>query len=124
VLSNGQARSRKKGIVHNPKEPMFKGEILTLKEELSIGGAASREPYSLAQVRSLGISATRAESRSTERKGREYFYDVFDEDGRYLIEVLLPYKSILFEGGKLYTCEADAEDFPVVKRYDVTWSLK
>jgi hypothetical protein len=58
------------------------------------------------------------------QKGRDYFYDVFDEDGRYLVEVLLPYKSILFEGGKLYTCEADSEDFPVVKRYAVTWSLK
>jgi len=58
------------------------------------------------------------------QKGRDYFYDVFDEDGRYLVEVLLPYKSILFEGGKLYTSEADLEDYPVVKRYTVTWSLK
>ena len=41
------------------------------------------------------------------QEGRDYFYDVFDENGRYLVEVLLPYKSILFEGGKLYTCEAD-----------------
>ena len=58
------------------------------------------------------------------QKGTDYFYDVFDEDGRYLVEVLLPYKAILFEGGKLYTSEADLEDYPVVKRYAVTWSLK
>ena len=58
------------------------------------------------------------------QKGRDYFYDVFDEGGRYLVEVILPFRPVLFEAGKLYTCEADSEDYPVVKRYAVTWNLK
>jgi len=80
--------------------------------------------YHSAYANFLVDEANRLFVANWKQKERDYFYDVFDENGRYLAEVLLPHRSILFEGGKLYTCETDQEDYPVIKRYDVTWNLK
>jgi hypothetical protein len=45
-------------VVQNPKEPLYKGQVLALKEELSIGGANAKEPYVLADVDNLVVDET------------------------------------------------------------------
>jgi len=59
-----------------------------------------------------------------ERKGKDYVYDVFDPEGRYMAKFTPPYKSILFKKGKLYTSEEDEEGYPIVKRYSLNWLIK
>lgn len=45
-------------VVQNPKEPIYKGDVLALKEELSIGGTNAKEPYVLAEVDNLVVDET------------------------------------------------------------------
>jgi len=59
-----------------------------------------------------------------EKKGKDYIYDLFDPEGRYLARFVLPYKSILFKIGKLYTIEEDEDGYQTIKRYAVSWNLK
>lgn len=59
-----------------------------------------------------------------ERAGKDYVYDVFDPEGRYMAKFTPPYKSILFKKGKLYTSEETEEGYQVIKRYRVNWIIK
>jgi hypothetical protein len=68
-------------VIINPKEPMYKGETLTLKEEMAIGGAASREPYSLGEVRSLAVDDTGTIFVLDEK---DIVIKAFDKLGKYL----------------------------------------
>jgi len=51
----------------------------------------------------------------------EYYYDVFDEEGKYIARIPLSFFPREWKGGKLYTIEEDEEGYQVVKRYKVTW---
>jgi len=57
-------------------------------------------------------------------KGDRAFLDVFDDEGKFITNVLLPIRPVaaLFKGGKLYTIEEDDEGFRLVKRYRVRWT--
>jgi hypothetical protein len=55
------------------------------------------------------------------RKG--YFFDVFDLDGRYLANVILPAPSVLIQKGYLYASEETEDGYPVLKRYKVRWNF-
>ncbi len=59
-----------------------------------------------------------------ERAGKDYIYDVFDPEGRYLAKFTPPYKSILFRKGRLYTSEETEDGYQVIKRYRVNWTIK
>jgi len=68
-------------VVQNPKEPIYKGEILTLKEELRLGGADAKGDNSFSRIMSIAV----------DRGGNIYVLDymeshvkVFDKSGRYL----------------------------------------
>lgn len=61
---------------------------------------------------------------SWEKKEKDYIYDLFDPEGRYLAKIVLPYKSILFKMGKLYTSEEDEDGYQTIKRYATSWHLK
>jgi len=68
-------------VVQNPKEPIYKGEILTLKEELRLGGADAKGDNSSSRIMSIAV----------DRGGNIYVLDymeshvkVFDKSGRYL----------------------------------------
>jgi hypothetical protein len=47
-------------VVQNPRDPIYKSDVLTLKEELTIGGANAKEQYVLAQVDNLVVDETGA----------------------------------------------------------------
>jgi hypothetical protein len=50
-------------------------------------------------------------------------YDIFDEDGIYVVRVWLDISPGIFKNGKMYTRESDEETgYRVYKRYKVIWS--
>lgn len=55
------------------------------------------------------------------RKG--FYFDVFDQEGRYIVRAVLPVIQPLIRKGKLYAAEEDEEGNPVLKRYKVAWKL-
>ena len=53
----------------------------------------------------------------------EYYYDVFDSEGRYIVRISLKYRPQVWKNKKLYMIEENEEGFQVVKRYKVHWDL-
>jgi hypothetical protein len=51
-----------------------------------------------------------------------YFYDVFDIEGKYILNVHLEGEPILFKDGKLYSKVWDEQGYQYIKRYKVTWN--
>jgi hypothetical protein len=52
----------------------------------------------------------------------DHFYDVFDQDGKYILKTTLPNRPRCCLDGMLYTIEEDEDGYQYVKRYRVTWS--
>lgn len=52
---------------------------------------------------------------------KDYYYDVFDPEGKYISKVALPAKPEVWKNSKLYTIEEDEDGYQFVKRYKVTW---
>jgi hypothetical protein len=68
-------------IIKNPKEPMYKGDILTLKEDLRLGGSKAKGDYIFNGILTLAV----------DDEGNIYILDekgclikVFDKSGKYL----------------------------------------
>jgi hypothetical protein len=57
-----------------------------------------------------------------DRKG--YFFDVFDEKGRYIAKIVLPNIPYAWKHNKIYTLGEDEDGFQVVKRYKAMWKIK
>lgn len=55
--------------------------------------------------------------------GKGYYYDIFDEEGKYINKLPLNIRLWRFEKGKLYTREEDEEGYHLVKRHKVTWNI-
>lgn len=51
----------------------------------------------------------------------EYYYDVFDSEGKYIAKVALRVRPQTWKNGKLYAIEEDEDGYQFVKRYKVTW---
>jgi len=51
-------------------------------------------------------------------------HDIFDPDGRFIGRIPLRRMSVGIFKGKYYSREEDAEGYPVLKRYAVTWLIK
>ncbi|MDP2914071.1 MAG: 6-bladed beta-propeller [Candidatus Aminicenantes bacterium] len=54
----------------------------------------------------------------------QYYFDMFDADGRYIAKVLLKQHPVVLKKDKLYSLEEDEDGYQLVKRYSVTWSVK
>lgn len=50
-----------------------------------------------------------------------YYYDVFDQEGKYISKTVLPTRPHSCLKNKLYTIEEDEEGFHHVKRYRIIW---
>lgn len=53
--------------------------------------------------------------------GEEYFFDVFDHEGRYIAKIPLNFRPNVLKKGKVYAIEEDEDGYQFVKRYKVTW---
>jgi hypothetical protein len=51
----------------------------------------------------------------------EFYYDVFDAEGKYLAKIPLKSRPYVIKRSKIYTIEEDDEGYQTVKRYKVTW---
>ncbi|MCJ7579871.1 MAG: 6-bladed beta-propeller [Candidatus Aminicenantes bacterium] len=56
-----------------------------------------------------------------EKLDNRTIYDVFDEEGRFIVKVSFKSFPLLLKKGHLYSREVDEEGYPVLKRYIVTW---
>jgi hypothetical protein len=57
----------------------------------------------------------------TPKKEDEFFYDIFDQEGKYIYRVLLKGRPRVWKNDKLYSVEEDQEGFQIVKRYQMNW---
>ncbi len=53
----------------------------------------------------------------------EYYYDVFDSEGKYIVRTSLKYRPQVWKNKKLYMIEENEEGFQMVKRYKVHWDF-
>jgi hypothetical protein len=72
-------------------------------------------------VDDLGRIFTRTYEKAPE--SGEYYYDVFDADGKYMAKIPLKSRPYVIKKGKLYTIEEDEEGYQLVKRYRITWKI-
>jgi hypothetical protein len=54
--------------------------------------------------------------------GEGDYYDVFDNQGKFIVKVPLKARPLSLKNGKLYTVEEDEDGYQYVKRYKVTWN--
>lgn len=54
--------------------------------------------------------------------GEKVYFDVFDAEGKYILEVALKAMPSLFNN-KLYTVEEDDNGYQYVRRYSITWNF-
>ena len=55
--------------------------------------------------------------------GTADYYDVFDQEGKYMARIALKYRPQVWKKGKLYTMEEDEEGYQIVRRYKVGWNI-
>jgi len=68
-------------VVKNPKEPIYKGNILALKEELSIGGAEAKPEQSFAEIGQILLDG---EENIYVLDQKDANVKIFDKVGKYL----------------------------------------
>jgi len=56
-------------------------------------------------------------------KGECYYYDLFDDQGRYLLKFSFKESPKVWKKGRIYTIETDDVGYRVVKVYRVNWSV-
>jgi hypothetical protein len=56
------------------------------------------------------------------KSGKNNITDIFDKEGRYLAETVLPSRRVFFAIGHLYTIEEDTDGYPIIKRYAMSWT--
>jgi len=54
--------------------------------------------------------------------GDERYYNVFDEEGKYIAKIPLGARTQLIKMNKLYAIEEDDDGYHCIKRYKVTWN--
>lgn len=57
-------------------------------------------------------------------KDDKSIYDIFDAEGRFIGRVPLKPSGIEILKGKYYALEEDEDGYQIVKRYNVTWTIK
>jgi len=55
------------------------------------------------------------------QSGEEYYYDIFDNEGRYISKIALWMEPRIWNKNKLYTIEENESGIQIVKRYKVNW---
>jgi len=64
-------------------------------------------------------------AQTFERKANEnnFYYDVFDNEGKYIAKIPLNAPPEYWKNGKMYTIEEDAQGFQYIKCYKVAWKI-
>ena len=56
------------------------------------------------------------------KDGSDFLYDIFDRQGRYLLQTKLPERPFICRDNKLYCVVEDEEGYQQVKRYSMIWN--
>jgi len=100
-----------------PPESGQKGSF-PMPQELAkkLGASKYRSAYRKIQV----DDRNRLYVQTWQKRGDSFVTDIFDAEGRYMVEAVFPVRSEFF-GDKLYAIEEDADGYPMVKRYSMQW---
>ena len=91
ILTYGKPQAKWKGkitnedgviVVQNPKKPLYSEDVLSLEEDLAIGGADVREEYMFSNIRYVDVSE---DERIYILDSKEAHVKVFDRRGKYLM---------------------------------------
>jgi len=52
-----------------------------------------------------------------------FYYDIFSAEGKYLLTKPIEGDPLVFKNGKLYIIYYDADGYPYIKRFKVTWNI-
>jgi len=55
--------------------------------------------------------------------GSGYQYNIFDEDGKYITDLLIPELPRVIKNDHIYTIEEDLEGYHIVKKYRLNWKI-
>jgi len=88
-----------------------------LREGVKLVWNTHHNPFIYLCVDDLGRIFTRTYEKTHE--SGEYYYDVFDSDGKYIAKIPLKSRPYVIKKGKLYTIEEDKEGYQLVKRYRI-----
>jgi len=111
-------------VVKNPREPMYGNEVFSVEEDLKIGEIQGNENYMFNVIRYLAVDdEERIYVRTWERpdNGEGYFFDIFDNEGKYIARIPFNFRPRVLKKGKIYSIEEDEEGYQFVKRYKVNW---
>lgn len=53
----------------------------------------------------------------------QYYYDIFDAEGKYIAKIPLKSRPYLIKKGKFYTIDEDQAGYQLVKRYSINWKI-
>lgn len=76
-------------------------------------------PYQLFSVDEEGRLIVRTNEKG-KTKG-EYYYDVFDPEGKYIAKILLRVTPRIWKGKKLYAIEETEDGYNILRCFNVTW---
>ena len=51
-----------------------------------------------------------------------YYYDVFEDEGRFLAKIKLKFRPHVWMKSKMYSIEENEEGYQIARRYKVTWN--
>jgi hypothetical protein len=104
-------------ITEEEKEKRIEG----LREGVKLIWNDHHNPFTYLCVDDVGRIFTRTYEKAPD--STEYYYDVFDPDGKYMVKIPLKSRPYVIKKDKLYTIEEDEEGYQFVKRYGITWKI-
>lgn len=99
-------------------EEMF-GGYEEIPPEVKLSWNEHHNAFIYLNIDDKGRIFTRTYEKVPERD--EYYYDVFDQEGRYIAKIPLKMRPMVWKKNKFYTIEEDEEGYQIVKRYKVVW---
>lgn len=113
-VSCQKQKSEWKGTI----EEMF-GGYEEIPHEVKLSWDDYHNAFIYLNIDDKGRIFTRSYEKVPERD--EYYYDVFDQEGRYIAKIPLRMRPMVWKKNKFYTIEEDEQGYQAVKRYKVTW---
>lgn len=101
--------------------PISEKELAERTEGMPPGIKLDPSKYHSAFGRFFPDDEGRLYVQTWKKDGTDFFYDIFDRQGRYLLQTKIPERPFICRGGKLYCVVEDEEGYQQVKRYEMSW---
>jgi hypothetical protein len=104
-------------ITDEEKEKRIEG----LRDGVKLVWKDHHNPFIYLCVDDEGRIFTRTYEKAQE--SGEYYYDIFNPEGKYMAKIPLKSRPYVIKKGKLYSIEEDEEGYKLVKRYRIEWRI-